>query len=972
MSWKIKRASEYYARHGIQELLTNMLVELGRTLPEEPIDAMVTYLHEAKAQREAQSSATAAEKLTQGMSGLNGGRGSNTELSQRGSDAGINYDSPGEASPVHEPAGPTYTRKRRENVFSETTTDEDPDWKAPVYEKSEESKDSILKSLNKNILFAELEPEEEKVLVDAFFEITYNEGDLIIKQGDEGDQYYILEDGVCECFVRIPGKEAEYESEHGKLVFTYNPGMAFGELALMYNAPRAATIQAKTPAKVWALDRKTFKKVLQVSSQKARDVQLGFVDKFEMFSSLSRFEKLRLLEALRAEHFSEGERIIQQGDPGDAFYMIEEGECMCVVEDENGNEVECFRRLQGGDFFGELALLSNKPRAVSVDAVVDTKVYTLDAEAFERLLGPLSDVLRRNMDLYAKWMAKVKKEDEGDEQSPSSRDVDTTLSEATRSRHDDEDQEQEETDESPASRTASPEAQSIYTRNRRANVMGESLEDDADFVPPVIPKTAEDEQVIFSAVGKNVLFSHLAKEETRVIVDAMEAKHLEQGELIIKQGDDGNHWYILEDGVCECFVRIPGKEAEYESEDGKLVFTYNPGMAFGELALMYNAPRAATIQAKTPAKVWALDRKTFKKVLQQTSQATRDVQMDFINRFEMFDELSKFEKLRLLEALEARYVEAGQRIIQQGDTGHEFFMIESGECKCVVTNEHGEESECFRRLQESGTHSLGGDFFGELALLRKKPRAVSVDAVTDVKVYVLEEEAFERLLGPLEEILRRNMDNYAVYMRKLGLQIEDAGEQQAKEDEAQQYSAVSMADEGGEGQDGDAADLKSEYDESAPPSPTAASGPPPAAVRSRRANVMGESLEDDADFVPPVIPKTAEDEQVIFSAVGKNVLFSHLAKEETRVIGGDFFGELALLRKKPRAVSVDAVTDVKVYVLEEEAFERLLGPLEEILRRNMDNYAVYMKKLGLQIEDAGEQQVGTTSRMSAAPLGCIH
>lgn len=72
------------------------------------------------------------------------------------------------------------------------------------------------------------------------------------------------------------------------------------------------------------------------------------------------------------------------------------------------------------------------------------------------------------------------------------------------------------------------------------------------------------------------------------------------GDVIIKQGDDGDNFYILDTGVCEVY------------KDDNLVLTCTEAMSFGELALMYNAPRAATVKVKENAKVWALDRQTFK------------------------------------------------------------------------------------------------------------------------------------------------------------------------------------------------------------------------------------------------------------------------------------------------------------------------------------------------------------------------
>ena len=76
---------------------------------------------------------------------------------------------------------------------------------------------------------------------------------------------YVIDEGRLECYKRFAGLEEE------KLLKTYIPGESFGELALLYNAPRAATIKAIENVTTFALDRETFNNIVKFSAIKKRE-----------------------------------------------------------------------------------------------------------------------------------------------------------------------------------------------------------------------------------------------------------------------------------------------------------------------------------------------------------------------------------------------------------------------------------------------------------------------------------------------------------------------------------------------------------------------------------------------------------------------------------------------------------------------------------------------------------------------------
>lgn len=109
------------------------------------------------------------------------------------------------------------------------------------------------------------------------------------------------------------------------------------------------------------------------------------------------------------------------------------------------------------------------------------------------------------------------------------------------------------------------------------------------------------------------MFNSLNPDELEIVLDAMVSVHKKANETIIKEGEDGDNLYVVEKGTLTCTKIFAGKtEPTFLKE-------YQPGEAFGELALLYNAPRAATITAKTDSELWALDRRTFNFIVKDSA-----------------------------------------------------------------------------------------------------------------------------------------------------------------------------------------------------------------------------------------------------------------------------------------------------------------------------------------------------------------
>ena len=174
---------------------------------------------------------------------------------------------------------------KRVAVPAEIEEEEDGDFTPQYHEKSETDQQRIRKVLLKSFLFKNLQPQQMQGVIDCMAKETVNASTLLIREGDPGDKFYVATSGSFEVVVGtfIGGV---FDISTGKVVVELGPGTSFGELALMYNQPRSATIRTKTDAVVFSLDRRSFKKYLIQANQAQADVHYQVLQNVELFANL--------------------------------------------------------------------------------------------------------------------------------------------------------------------------------------------------------------------------------------------------------------------------------------------------------------------------------------------------------------------------------------------------------------------------------------------------------------------------------------------------------------------------------------------------------------------------------------------------------------------------------------------------------------------------------------------------------------
>ncbi|XP_063904047.1 cGMP-dependent protein kinase, isozyme 2 forms cD4/T1/T3A/T3B-like isoform X3 [Zophobas morio] len=268
------------------------------------------------------------------------------------------------------------------------------------------------------------------------------------------------------------------------------------------------------------------------------------------------------------------------------------------------------------------------------------------------------------------------------------------------------------------------------------------------------PKTATSRELIKAAILDNDFMKNLETSQIREIVDCMYPETYRVGSLIIKEGDVGSIVYVLEEGCVEV------------SRENKFLSTLTPGKVLGELAILYNCQRTATIKAATDCKLWAIERQCFQTIMMRTGLIRQAEYTDFLKSVPIFKNLPEDTLIKISDVLEETFYANGDYIIRQGARGDTFFIISKGTVKVTKKVPDNNEEKYIRTLGK-------GDFFGEKALQGDDLRTANiiVDNPEGVYCLVIDRETFNQLISNLDEIRTKYKDE-SVDRRRMNEEFE--------------------------------------------------------------------------------------------------------------------------------------------------------------------------------------------------------
>ncbi|MCA9509567.1 MAG: cyclic nucleotide-binding domain-containing protein, partial [Myxococcales bacterium] len=222
-------------------------------------------------------------------------------------------------------------------------------------------------------------------LVAAARRVAVAEGDVVFREGDAPDALYVVVEGAV-----VPIAEATDASPRRRLG-VIEAGGYFGEIALVTNEPRNATIEALVDTELLAIDRAVVAELLDEEPEMLavllrllrERLVARLVRTSAVFAGLAAAERRALARRFRLLEVRAGATLIEQGQAASALYLVLAGALRASAREDACGEKE-IATLGPGAPCGEMSLLRGVPASATVRAARKSWVLMLPRAEFER------------------------------------------------------------------------------------------------------------------------------------------------------------------------------------------------------------------------------------------------------------------------------------------------------------------------------------------------------------------------------------------------------------------------------------------------------------------------------------------------------------------------------------------------------------------------------------------------------------
>jgi CRP-like cAMP-binding protein len=293
----------------------------------------------------------------------------------------------------------------------------------------------------------------------------------------------------------------------------------------------------------------------------------------------------------------------------------------------------------------------------------------------------------------------------------------------------------------PAAAPKKPRAQPLEAmtlsqliRNSRPvapHVVEMPIEEEPDFdngPPPIIGGPP--------ALPRTPLFSALGERELRWLIENVTLRRKPRGETIFGEGEPGDSIFVIAHGEVQVL------------RDGREIARLGEGAFFGEIAILTNHPRSATVVATHDAELIEITRETISDLI-DVSPGTLSVLLRFLRErlcdtlmttSPMFGSFAFPDRKALIERFRFLEVEPDQVVIAEGERALGLYIVAAGRCR--VTQGPTEIAEL-----------LPGDLCGEMSLLLRKPASATVRTASKCYLLQLPREAWAEIIVTHPQVL---------------------------------------------------------------------------------------------------------------------------------------------------------------------------------------------------------------------------
>jgi CRP-like cAMP-binding protein len=252
-----------------------------------------------------------------------------------------------------------------------------------------------LSILRQVVLFREMAEADLAELVASMRVVQIGRNQDVFREDDPADAFYVVMEGEVEVAKRRPSPSRRVET-----IGWLGPGSGFGEIALLDGTVRTATVRATRDSRLLRLEKAEFDSLVvkRVGAARVRELlqHVAFLGRLVFLAGWPFDELLRYAQQCSTVRFDAGAAALTKGAPNNWFFLIFDG----AFEARNGGRV--LRRMQPGDYFGEISLLEGGEATADVVAIEESRCLTMARSDFLRLFASDSRIGMRMESLAAR------------------------------------------------------------------------------------------------------------------------------------------------------------------------------------------------------------------------------------------------------------------------------------------------------------------------------------------------------------------------------------------------------------------------------------------------------------------------------------------------------------------------------------------------------------------------------------------